>query len=385
MLYIDISAISLNDFKTGIQRVVKAQLKGLLNNPPQGFRVEPVRIAPEAGWILKYARSYTKKFLALTKEKIPGDTEVIIRGPGIYFCSDLFYYAVINANKKGIFQKLKSQNIKLAFVIHDMLPLEFPEYFPDNIPQLHGEWAKIVLNISDLIICVSEATAESVRLFMKKNKINNKNLKIEVIHLGSDINKVKHKSGLVKKDLDLLKQITSKPYFLMVSTIEPRKGHWQIIKAFEILWKKGLDFNLVLVGKKGWKVERLVNYLKKHSELNKRLFWLGYISDDLLEYLYRNALATIMASEGEGFGLSIIESAYYKTPIIARDIKVFREIAKNGAFYFKNSKSPELLAKDLEKWLDLYKKSKHPDPSNINWMTWDEHIEKLKEILLTLV
>lgn len=171
----------------------------------------------------------------------------------------------------------------------------------------------------------------------------------------------------------------------MVSTIEPRKGHWQIIKAFEILWKKGLDFNLVLVGKKGWKVERLVNYLKKHSELNKRLFWLGYISDDLLEYLYRNALATIMASEGEGFGLSIIESAYYKTPIIARDIKVFREIAKNGAFYFKNSKSPELLAKDLEKWLDLYKKSKHPDPSNINWMTWDEHIEKLKEILLTLV
>jgi len=385
MLYIDISAISLNDLKTGIQRVVKAQLKGLLNNPPQGFRVEPVRIAPEAGWILKYARTYTKNFLELTKEKVPGDTEIIIRDPGIYFCPDLYYDAVINADKKGIFQKLKTQGIKIVFVIYDMLPIEFPEYFLDNIHQLHSEWAKVVLNISDLIICISEATAEAVRKFMRNSKINNENLKIEVLHLGSDINMVKHKSGLTRKDFELLKQITSKPYFLMVSTLEPRKGHWQVIKAFEILWKKGLDFNLVIVGKKGWKVEKLVNYIRKHPELNKRLFWLGYISDDLLENLYRNAFATIMASEGEGFGLSIIESAYYKTPIIARDIKVFREIAKNGAFYFRNSKSPEILARDIEKWLDLYKKNKHPDPSNINWLSWDEHIEKLKEILLRLV
>ncbi len=381
IIYIDISAISLKDLKTGIQRVVKAQLKGLLNNPPSGFRVEPVRIAPESGWSLKYARNYTKEFLKLEKEPIPGDTNVIIRGPGIYFCPDLYYDAVLYANKKGIFQELKKHNIKIAFVIYDMLPIEFPNYFPDGTPDLHQDWSKVVLNISDFIICISEAPAESVIDFMKKNKIYNKNLKIEVLHLGSDITSVKHKEGLTKEDLILFKKISARPYFLMVSTLEPRKGHWQVIKAFEILWQKGLDFNLVIVGKKGWKVEELIKYIKSHPEFNNRLFWLGYVSDDLLELLYKKALATIIASENEGFGLSVIESAYYKTPIIARDIKVFREIANDGAFYFRNSKSAKVLAEDIEKWLSLYKEKRYPKPSNVKWLSWQEHIEKLKEIL----
>ena len=39
-------------------------------------------------------------------------------------------------------------------------------------------------------------------------------------------------------------------------------------------------------------------------------------------------------SEGEGFGLPLIEAAQYGLPIIARDIPVFREVAGENAYYF---------------------------------------------------
>jgi glycosyltransferase involved in cell wall biosynthesis len=91
-----------------------------------------------------------------------------------------------------------------------------------------------------------------------------------------------------------------------------------------------------------------------------------------------------MASEAEGFGLAVIESAYYKTPIIVRDISVFREIAGENAFYFPNTKNPEDLANSLIKWLELYKKGEHPKPDGIKWLSWKEHTEKLKEIFESL-
>ena len=121
----------------------------------------------------------------------------------------------------------------------------------------------------------------------------------------------------------------------MVATIEPRKGHHQTLKAFELLWGQGADINLVIVGKQGWLVEELIENIKAHSELNKRLFWQEGISDEYLENIYAESTCLIAASEGEGFGLPLIEAAQKGKPIIARDIKVFREVAGDYAYYFK--------------------------------------------------
>ncbi|MGC8483887.1 MAG: glycosyltransferase, partial [Thermodesulfobium sp.] len=207
-------------------------------------------------------------------------------------------------------------------------------------------------------------------------------LEITHLHLGFDISSAKHSDGLNEKDLKIFNTISQKPYFLMVSTIEPRKGHSQILKAFEILWKKGYDFNLVFVGKKGWMVDDFINYVESHPQKDKKLFWPGHISDDLLEMLYKNAAATIVASEGEGFGLSIIESAYYKTPIIVRDTPVFREVAKDSAYYFPNTKDEKVLANSISEWYSLYRENKYPKPDSIQLMSWQEHTENLKEIIL---
>ncbi|MDZ7761285.1 MAG: glycosyltransferase [Desulfovermiculus sp.] len=165
-------------------------------------------------------------------------------------------------------------------------------------------------------------------------------------------------------------------------TLEPRKGHTQVLSAFELLWKQREDVNLAIVGKPGWTVENLIKRLKHHPERAKRLFWLQGISDEYLKKIYTASTCLIAASEGEGFGLPLIEAAQHKLPIIARDLQVFREVAGEHAYYFQGKKSDDL-ARAVQNWLKHYEQDEHPKSDDMPWLTWEQSAEKLKNILLT--
>jgi len=167
----------------------------------------------------------------------------------------------------------------------------------------------------------------------------------------------------------------------MVGTLEPRKGHAQVLEAFEQLWMTGVNVNLVIVGKQGWLVENLVERLRAHPELNKRFFWLEGISDEYLEKVYATSTCLIAASYGEGFGLPLIEAAQYNLPIIAQDIPVFREVAGEHAYYF-DTKSPDALAQEIRAWLTLYNSDQHPKSNKIPWLTWRESARQLCNVVL---
>ena len=129
-------------------------------------------------------------------------------------------------------------------------------------------------------------------------------------------------------------------------------------------------------------VEMIYNRITlNHKELGQRLFWLEGISDEYLEKIYDACTCLIMASEGEGFGLPLIEAAQHKLPIIARDIPVFSEVAGKHAFYFSGLQ-PEALAKAIKEWFELYKEGRHPKSDNMPWLTWKESTKNLVDILL---
>jgi glycosyltransferase involved in cell wall biosynthesis len=166
----------------------------------------------------------------------------------------------------------------------------------------------------------------------------------------------------------------------MVGTLEPRKGHLQVLDAFECLWKEDKPINLVIAGKKGWMVDDLVERLSGHSELNKRLFWLQCISDEYLERVYAESTCLIAASYGEGFGLPLIEAAQYKLPIIARDIPVFREVAGEHAYYFPFEDTQELVS-SIKDWLEQYEIGEHPKSKKLPWLTWGQSSKQLSSLL----
>ena len=128
-------------------------------------------------------------------------------------------------------------------------------------------------------------------------------------------------------------QLRTRPSFLMVGTVEPRKGHRQALAAIEKLWATG-RYQSRDHRQEGVEDRRSGEADQNAPKHNNRLFWLQGVSDEMLDHVYRSAHALLAASEGEGFGLPLIEAAHYGLPIIARDIPVFREVAGEHAYYF---------------------------------------------------
>ena len=372
-IFIDLSILAINDSGTGIQRVCK-QIFNFLPNLSK-YKVIPVH-SPQNEFE-KYGFRYCSK-LAEDKER---ENEEVIE----FIDGDILFFPELsieqNMGKKEYLEFLKTKGVKIIFFIHDLIPIEYPETCTQTIKELFPKYINSALDYGNGAICNSQSTANDLKKFIKENRTNKiENFKIEWIHLGSDFEKNISSTEIPEDSNIVFNEMERRITFLTVSTIEPRKMYNQIFEAFEILWDKNQDVNLVIVGKNGWNTEKLVEKIENHKELNKRLFKLSGINDEYLNKIYEKSSALIMASKAEGFGLGIIEATYHKKPLIIRDIPVFREIAGENAFYFTGFEGKDL-ANAIEKWIPLYKENKHPKSDDIKYLTWKESVQMLNEKL----
>ncbi len=391
-LLIDVSAISRHDLKTGIERVVRALLREWINVPPEGFRIEPVYFTDKGGtWHYRYARQYMLDLLNCPHDSIP-DEPIESQIDDLLIVPDLTGGRVVEAEKTGVFRQLRNTGVSVYFVIYDLLPIEKPDWFPPGADMGHKAWLESVVRIADGAVCISRSLADKLYDWLKvHNPKRFHSFKIGWFHLGADVTSSFPTNGVPGNAKQVLSSLSTRPHsFLMVGTIEPRKGYLQTIGAFEQLWKSGLDSNLVIVGKEGWKhlpdnqrrtIPTIARKLRNHDELGKRLFWLKGISDEYLEKIYSASSCLIAASENEGFGLPIIEAARHGLPIIARDIPVFREVAGECAYYFSGL-STENLASAIKIWLDLFKSGKAPSSKDMPYLTWEQSAKNLLDIIL---
>jgi len=377
-LLIDVSELSQHDAATGVQRVVRSYLKALLQSPPPSFRVEPVYATRDEGY--RYARRFTQHFLGQDAEHLTDDPMQWQRGD-VFFGLDMQHH--VQLAHTAFYQQLRLEGITVKFLVYDLLPIQLAGLFKDsNAKELHEQWLAMIA-ATDGAICISKATADAYDNWLaEKNTIyRTPNFQMAWAHIGGDIDGSKPSHGLPPTAPNVLDAIRSRPSFLCVSTLEPRKGQQQIFEALQLLWDEGLDVNLVLAGQQGWKIEILAEAIRNHPEQGQRLFWLQGISDEYLEQVYSASTCLIAASLNEGFGLPLIEAARHGTPIIARDIPVFREVAGDCAFYF-SGETPRDLATALKAWLDLHQEGRHPKTDQLRWSTWQESAERLKAALV---
>lgn len=378
-ILVDVSTLIQNDLRTGIERVVRAILREWLDNPPPGWRIEPIYATGDTNGY-RYARHFTSRFLSV-EEEWAIDAQAEAWKGDIFFGLDF----APHVQTLHFLPEWHNRGVKIWFLLHDLLPVTAPQFFPEGAADVHQNWLETISRF-DGIICVSQTVADEMRTWRRLQTFPLDTLaRIDWVHNGANIDRSVPTMGLPVQATSVLAILRARTSFLMVGTIEPRKGHLQTIKAFDQLWAKGVEINLVIVGGEGWKsvpdvqrrtVPLIIETLRNHPELGRRLFWLEGISDEYLEMVYGASTCLIASSEGEGFGLPLIEAAQHGLPILARDIPVFREVAGDHAIYFSGSEAMDI-AIAIEEWLDRSDAGNVPSTATMPWQTWAESAEKI--------
>ena len=388
-LLVDVSAMVREDLRTGIQRVVRAQLLELLRAQGKDYQVLPVYLTDDGGyWHYRYARRYLHDLMGTVGDGVH-DEEVVVSQGDVFYSPDVFPGPVAEAARLGLYARWREQGVRIHFLVHDILPVLRPEFFPPGADQEFGRWLRAVGGEADVLVCISAAVADETRTWLASQDLGRALPEFKVLHHGADISASQPSTGLPPDADKVLADIASAPSFLMVGTVEPRKGHAQALDAFEQLWAQGADVRLVIVGHEGWKglpdgarrtIPAIVKRLRNHPELGKRLHWLQGISDEYLDRVYAAGACLLFASEGEGFGLPLIEAARHGVPLLARDLPVFREVAGGHAHYFSGASGAELAA-SVQDWLRLQASGQAPAPAGIRSRSWAENAAELVTML----
>ena len=355
---VDVTHIASNDLGTGIQRVVRSILARWLSTPPAGIRIEPIVFR---GGRYHRAHGYAA---GLLKVPVPAgllEDTVAITGNETFVGLDWAMESLpASAELLWTWQRA---GVGMHFIIHDLLPITLPDAFHPQTREAFTAWLRLVTHLSDAMHCVSRNTADELAAWVRTEQWERMPV-ISTFPLGVEVPPMTQPAKLEPAVDDAL---AARPSFLMVGTIEPRKGHEQALDAFELLWESNADVALLIVGKRGWMVGELIQRLERHAERGRRLFWFEGCSDAVLDALYRASTALLVPSLGEGFGLPVVEAAQRGKPVIARSLKVFHEIAGDYPSYFEGT-SPAVLATYLVRW--LAERPTHTPRGE--WPGWDE-------------
>lgn len=176
--------------------------------------------------------------------------------------------------------------------------------------------------------------------------------KVVVTYEGIPLHKGNQKERKITK--------TRTPYLLYVGNLYPHKNAKKLIEAMEKVKK---PTELVIVCGRNVFLDRFKKELNAQS-VKDRIKLLGYVSDEKLASLYKNAEAFVFPTLHEGFGLPGLEAMTYGTAVICSNIPVLKEIYGNAAFYL-DPHNVQDIAKKINKALndknlrnDLIKKGK---------------------------
>jgi len=198
------------------------------------------------------------------------------------------------------------------------------------------------------IITVSEFSKARIQ---KKLKIKEARIKVLYNGLSSEMYQYKKE----KKELLEVKKKYSLPnqYILCLSTLEPRKNMRLLIDAYSDLWReKKLQVDLVLAGRKGWKIDNLLGSLD--DKVLEHIHLTGFIEEEDLPTIYHCADVFVFPSVYEGFGIPPLEALAVNTPVISSDSTSLPEVLGNAAVYFENNNLEDLKCKLLEFYAGKY-------------------------------
>ena len=178
------------------------------------------------------------------------------------------------------------------------------------------------------------------------------------------------------------------PYFLFISTIEPRKNVSTIIRAYEIFRDEGESSEkLVLAGRRGWNCDEIYE-LARSSRYRDDILMPGFVTDEERTWLLEHASAFLYPSVYEGFGIPVLEAFAYGLPVITARNSSLPEVGGEGAFYIEEATDAAALAGQMQKVLSLTDsqlKTMHSEQEKmLASFSWKKNADEMMKILRKL-
>ncbi|MFZ3325200.1 MAG: glycosyltransferase family 1 protein [Methylocella sp.] len=208
-------------------------------------------------------------------------------------------------------------DVKAVFFIHDLLPIQTPEYFRK------AEYERHLRRLTNLARFGAGAivTTEVVSSELTRHLASLGRTGMPVLVAPAPASPVFWRRDNVDPAL------ADNPYFVTCGTIEPRKNHLMLLQVWrELVRRDGATApKLVLIGSRGWENENAVDLLQRCPSISNHVIEAAGLSTPCLKRLLDGARALLMPSFAEGYGLPVAEALAASVPVIASDIAVFRE------------------------------------------------------------
>jgi len=226
---------------------------------------------------------------------------------------------------------------KTRIMIHDMIPLDFPQYCKPDTPQRFNKKMQAVAAVVDQVICNSEYTRSRVQEYFQgwpnSAAYTVANLAVEP-HFKCD--------GKTK---------STPASFVVLGTIEPRKNHDFLLDVWNdlsgMLSEKDMPI-LHIIGKRGWENTSFFERLERFPMYGTKIIEHNALNDKDLNAALSAAHALLFPSFAEGYGLPALEAIAAGIPVLCSDIPVFNELLKGVACLVSTDESIKWAAKVIE-------------------------------------
>lgn len=222
---------------------------------------------------------------------------------------------------------LAIENAHFMCMVHDLIPIEYPEYARPSGAALHRRRMETVAACADSVIVNSAATGRSFQPWIARS---GRNIATHVALLGTEALPIDTALSPASNPP------VERPYFVCLGTIEPRKNHLLLLNLWrnlaETLQPERIP-RLVVIGRRGWENEQVLDMLDRCPALKDHVEEIGGCPDRELAAMLRGATSLLMPSFAEGFGMPVAEALSLGLPVICSDIPAHHEVGNAAPDY----------------------------------------------------
>lgn len=280
------------------------------------------------------------------------------------------FFSIVNP--EGHANQVSLSGLKPIYIIYDLLPLEYPEFFwNDDIPVKHLEIINAMASNQAQLVAISENVKIKLEQMLKLLNVDHREICVARCGVSEVfMNREKHKK---------------ENKFTIFCTIEPRKNHILLLNIWKELINSGMENipKLSIIGRRGWFNEDVFRVLDKSPAIREYVSEFNQMTDEEMINEISTSKATLFPSFGEGWGLPIVESLSMGIPVICSDIEVHRECSQGMAEFINSldavkwkEKIIEMSNYDDEEYIE-----KNKYINNFKPITWTESAEMILNII----